>query len=173
MNRSRLGQIGVRGIEVKTFLPEGIGDRRHAHRRSGMAGFRLLDRVDRQRADRVDAETIKLAACSPPVVVRRMSPAGDAAGGIGVARVEQQRDQPAPAGLVRRAQPGAGLAVIIFVEQQMVAKIGVVLQQAAGPQRGPAAVRPSQVKRSQPIPQIIGNFRSALPSDRSRPETPL
>jgi NHL repeat len=53
--------------------------------------------------------------------------------------VEQQGDQPAPAGLVRRAQPGAGLAVVVFVKEQVVAKIGIVLQQVAGAQRGPTA----------------------------------
>ena len=84
-------------------------------------------------------------------------------------RVHQERDQAAPAGLVRRAQARAGLAVVVFVEEQMVAKMRVVLQQVAGPQRGPAAIFPPQIKRSQPFAQIIGNFcqcRQATGADR-------
>ena len=37
-----------------------VGGRRHGHRQAGVPGVRLLDRVHRQRADRVDAELLGL-----------------------------------------------------------------------------------------------------------------
>jgi len=48
----------VGGVEAEEALPERVGDGGHRHRRSGMARVRLLDRVDRQRANRVDAELV-------------------------------------------------------------------------------------------------------------------
>ena len=45
-------------VEAEEALPERVGDGRHRHRRARMPRVRLLDRVDRQRADRVDAELV-------------------------------------------------------------------------------------------------------------------
>ena len=73
--------------------------------------------------------------------------------------MEQQRDQPAPAGLVRRTEPRAGLPMVVFVKQQMVAEMRIMPQQVAGPQRGAASILAWQVQRSQPVAQIIGDFR--------------
>ena len=52
------GPDRVGRVEAQEALPERVGDRRERHRRPGMAGVRLLDRVDRERADRVDAELV-------------------------------------------------------------------------------------------------------------------
>ena len=48
----------VGGVEAQEALPERVGDRGQRHRRPRVAGVRLLDRVDRQRPDRVDAELV-------------------------------------------------------------------------------------------------------------------
>ncbi len=48
----------ILGVEAQKALPERVDDRRHRHRRAGMARFRLLHRVHRQGADRVDAEIV-------------------------------------------------------------------------------------------------------------------
>ena len=53
-----VGPDRVGGVEAQEALPERVGDRRQRHRRPGMARVGLLDRVDRQRADRVDAELV-------------------------------------------------------------------------------------------------------------------
>ena len=51
-----VGPDRVLGIEAQEALPEGVGGGREGHRSPGVAGVRLLDRVDAQRPDRVDAE---------------------------------------------------------------------------------------------------------------------
>ena len=56
-------------VEVHHPVPERVDERREGHRRSGMAGLRLLDRVDRQGADRVDRQLLEVrgahVACLP------------------------------------------------------------------------------------------------------------
>ena len=42
-------------VVAQKILPQRIGDRRQAHRRSRMAGLGLLHGVDGERTDRVDA----------------------------------------------------------------------------------------------------------------------
>ena len=56
-----VGPDRVGRIVIQPLLPEAVGHGRQAHRRAGMAGLRLLDRVDRKRADGVDAELVHLA----------------------------------------------------------------------------------------------------------------
>ena len=51
--RSRSGQCGSAGIEFQEARPQHRRDVGHAHRHARMAGFGLLDRVHRERADRV------------------------------------------------------------------------------------------------------------------------
>ena len=48
----------IGGVEAQEALPQRVGDGGHRHRRPGVARVRLLDRVDRQRPDRVDAERV-------------------------------------------------------------------------------------------------------------------
>ena len=48
------------GVEAQEPLPEDVGDRGERHRRPRVARVRLLDRVDRQRADRVHGELVDL-----------------------------------------------------------------------------------------------------------------
>ena len=55
-----VGPDRVRRVEAQEALPERVGDRGHRHRRSRVAGVGLLDRVDRQRPDRVDAERVEV-----------------------------------------------------------------------------------------------------------------
>ena len=48
----------IGGVEPQKALPQRVGDGGHRHRRAGMARVGLLDGVDRQRPDRVDAERV-------------------------------------------------------------------------------------------------------------------
>ena len=49
-----VGPARIARIGAEEILPQRVADRRQRHRRAGMARIRLLDRVHRQRADRVD-----------------------------------------------------------------------------------------------------------------------
>ena len=53
-----VGPDRVGGVEAEVALPERVGERGQRHRGSGVPGVRLLDRVDRECADRVDAELV-------------------------------------------------------------------------------------------------------------------
>ena len=82
--------VGIGRIVSEHARVQEVGDRRHRHRQPGMAGVGLLDGVHRQTADRVDAETIELAA---PEIVReralfRESDAHDAASRAGTAAID-------------------------------------------------------------------------------------
>ena len=46
-------------IEAERILPQRIGHRRQRHRRARVAGFCLLHRIHRQRADRIDAQPVE------------------------------------------------------------------------------------------------------------------
>jgi len=58
--------------------------------------------------------------------------------------VQQHRNETCPAGLVRRAEALPGVAVEVFVEQDVVAEARIVLQQRYVAEHRPAAVRPAQ-----------------------------
>ena len=47
-------------IEAHDPVPERVDERRQRHRRAGMAGLRLLNRIDRQRANAIDRQLIQL-----------------------------------------------------------------------------------------------------------------
>ncbi len=47
-------------VEVHEALPDRVGDRRERHRCARMPGIRLLHRIHRERADRVDAELVDI-----------------------------------------------------------------------------------------------------------------
>ncbi len=66
---SRPDRVG--GIEAQEALPERVGERRQRHRRPRMPRVRLLDRVDRKRPDRVDAELVDVArrVCHRPSIL--------------------------------------------------------------------------------------------------------
>ena len=57
--RSRSGQCGSRGIVTQVALPQHVGHRRRAERQARVARVGLLHGVDRERADRVDAELVE------------------------------------------------------------------------------------------------------------------
>ena len=44
----------ILGIETHHAVPKRVDQRREGHRRSRVSGLRLLDRIDRERPDRVD-----------------------------------------------------------------------------------------------------------------------
>ena len=48
-----IGPLRISRIMPEDSIPERYGDVRHAHRHSRVPGARLLDRVDRQHADRI------------------------------------------------------------------------------------------------------------------------
>ena len=55
-----IGPDWVLRIEAQDLVPNRVDQRRQRHRRAGMTGVRLLDGVDRQRADRIDRELVEL-----------------------------------------------------------------------------------------------------------------
>ena len=61
----------ILGIEAQEVLPQRVNHRRHPHRRPGMAGFRLLNRIDAQGADGVDADFVDRAGGGHQIVPLR------------------------------------------------------------------------------------------------------
>jgi hypothetical protein len=57
-----IGPDRVLRIEAQDLVPDRVDQRRQRHRRAGMTGLRLLDGLDRERADRIDRELIELLA---------------------------------------------------------------------------------------------------------------
>ena len=55
-----VGPDGVFGIEAENALPQGVNGGRHAHGRAGMTRVGLLDGINRQRADGIDAQLINV-----------------------------------------------------------------------------------------------------------------
>ena len=53
-----VGPDRILRIEAQELLPQAVGDGRQGHRRPGMAGVCLLNRVNGQRANGVDAEFV-------------------------------------------------------------------------------------------------------------------
>ena len=49
-------------VEAQEALPEGVGSGSRRHRGAGVPGVRLLDRIDRECPDGVDAEGVSIAA---------------------------------------------------------------------------------------------------------------
>ena len=77
-----VGPDRILRVEVHDAVPDRVDQRRQRHRRAGMPGFRLLDGVDRERADGVDRQEVEVLvghALRPPV--RFSSPASAASRG--------------------------------------------------------------------------------------------
>ena len=53
-----VGPDRVLRVEAHDAVPDGVDQRRKRHRRAGMSGIGLLDRVDGKRADGIDAQLI-------------------------------------------------------------------------------------------------------------------
>ena len=71
-----IGPDRILRIEAHDPVPQRIDQRRQRHRRAGMARLGLLDRVDGQRADRVDRQLIELLtghAARLPLLYRRFA----------------------------------------------------------------------------------------------------
>ena len=47
-------------IEAHDAVPQRVDERRQRHRRAGMSGLRLLNRIHRQRANAIDRQLVKL-----------------------------------------------------------------------------------------------------------------
>ena len=65
--------------------------------------------------------------------------------------MQQKGDKAAPAGLMRRAEATPAIAVEVLVEQDIVAKMGIILQQSAAvedrtPARGIPKEKPRQAR---------------------------
>ena len=65
MARAQHEPVPVRPVRARRVVPqhlrvEEVGERRERHRRAGMPGVRLLHRIHRQGADRVDRELFDL-----------------------------------------------------------------------------------------------------------------
>ena len=48
-----VGPVGIGGVEFEEVAEQNGRNIRHPHRHAGMAGFGLLDRVHRERAQRI------------------------------------------------------------------------------------------------------------------------
>ena len=99
-----VGPDRIGGIEAHHAIPQHVGHRRERHRRAGMPGVRRLHRVDRQRADRVDAKRRDVLVAREVrhcVLRHRRTPAGGRASAMISARSPVTR----PAGM--RAVAGA------------------------------------------------------------------
>ena len=76
----------------------------------------------------------------------------------GEARLQQQRNQASPAGLVRRTKTTTAVAVKIFVEQQIVAEMDVLLLEPRVPEHRSAAVFVAKKDPAQPLGKLISHF---------------
>jgi hypothetical protein len=80
-------------------------------------------------------------------------------------QLDQRRDEPRPAGLVRGAQSGAVVAVEVLVEQDEVApvRVGLELLRAAVDRAAPVAI--DEERGDQTAGQFAGNLgqRHSLP----------
>ena len=78
-----------------------------------------------------------------------------------MAAADDVGDQAGPAGLVRRAQPGAVVAVEVLVEHQVVLPRRVVLQALDPAEARPPPVGADQEDRDQPLAQVVRRSRRA------------
>src|SRR5581483_3873536 len=82
---------------------------------------------------------------------------------IGAAReaaalVEQLGHQRGPAGLVAGAQPGAGVAVEVLVEEDLLAPVRIALEQLGLAVDRAAAVRPRQEEAREARGELVGDL---------------
>src|SRR5579884_360140 len=70
---------------------------------------------------------------------------------------DQVGDEAGPAGLVRRAEPRARVAVEVLVEEDRVPPSGILLQQAVPAEDGAPAVVAPQEERDQPPLELVGD----------------
>ena len=74
-----------------------------------------------------------------------------------VTRHEQLRDEPGPARLMRRADAAAGVAMEVFVEQQVIAEMRVLLQARVMREYGPMPVLVREENASEPRGELVGD----------------
>src|SRR4051794_16514821 len=72
--------------------------------------------------------------------------------------VEQDCDQPGPAGLVAGADAGAIVAMKVLVEQEAVAPMRVILELPRGAEDGPPAAAVAQEGRGQTTGDLARHF---------------
>src|SRR5215212_8452411 len=72
--------------------------------------------------------------------------------------IDERRDQCGPAGLMRGAQPLAGLGVEVLMEEDEIAPVGILLEFAAVAVDRPPAGRVTGEDADQTVRQIIGHL---------------
>src|ERR1700676_2385362 len=72
--------------------------------------------------------------------------------------LDQLRDQSGPSGLVRGADPGAVVAVEVFVEEEQIAEASIGLKLRRRTVEGPASVRSAREDADQALRKIARNF---------------
>src|ERR1700692_2862544 len=72
--------------------------------------------------------------------------------------LDQLRDQSGPSGLVRGADPGAGVAVEVFVAEEQIAEATIGLKLRRRTVEGPASVRSAREVAEQRLRKIARNF---------------
>src|SRR5437867_912507 len=79
--------------------------------------------------------------------------------------VDHGGDQSSPARLVRRAQSATGVAVEVFVEEDVIAEVGILPHLLRGADERPAAVRPRHEDTQETPGQLVGHLaeRQQLP----------
>ena len=76
--------------------------------------------------------------------------------------------EPGPAGLMAGAQPGAIVAVEVFVEEDVVAPVGIGLELLGAAIDGPPAMFIAQEDPAKPIRDLLGAPRRGSSSCRTR-----
>src|SRR5262245_6627242 len=79
-------------------------------------------------------------------------------GRTGGEQVHAAGDDPGPAGLMARAEPGAVVAVEVLVEQDEIAPVGVLLELRAPSVYRPPPILASQEDAGQPARDLLGNL---------------
>lgn len=69
--------------------------------------------------------------------------------------MEQQSNEPSPAGLMGRAEAVPGLSMEILKKQQVVAERRMLLQERAFTECGSSAARPAQKKAADPPTKLV------------------
>ena len=84
----------------------------------------------------------------------------DSSGTLG-ARLEKQRDQTGPSGLMGRADAASAITVEILIKQDVVAEVGVPLLDAAVAEHRSVPVSAAEKETGQPVRQLLGDLAQA------------
>ena len=113
---------------------------------------------------RIEAVLPSLKTPDPSVVLQRRFPlmmAGSTDRTLASPLVNQVGNQPRPPGLVVRAQSRAVLTMEVFVEEEAVAPVGILLELRRRAEDPPCAVLPSREQADHPVRQIASHVAGA------------